>query len=135
MPPAYSSAIASLYLSGKQILVKRASERVCNSRHSDAAVDHNRQDVHSLSVRMFRPSKRSGLSPPRVRAAKKIFVAVRVVVLRQIERFRSRILGDVAEGTINAHETSHLVDVWNPGVVPTYECLRGPSNGRGGELD
>jgi hypothetical protein len=51
MPPAYSSAIASLYLSGKQVLVKRASLRLHNPRHSESAVDDNRLDVNDLSVR------------------------------------------------------------------------------------
>lgn len=72
-----------------------------------------------LPCAIFQPSNRPGLSPPRVRSAKKISVPVRAVVLRQIERFRSRFSEMWPRESINAHETTHLVAVWNPGVMPT----------------
>jgi hypothetical protein len=66
-----------------------------------------------LACAMLRPSKRPGLSPPRVRSVEKISVALRAVVLHQIERFRSRSLGDVQRTSINAYETTNVVDAWN----------------------
>lgn len=61
--------------------------------------DDNRLDVNDLSVRYNFAIEAAGMSPPRVRSAQKTSVALRAVVPRpaQIERFRSRILGDIAE--------------------------------------
>ena len=71
-PRVDSGAGPGSYLKRNGIPVKRALQRVLNSRQVESLGEYNRLDVNDLSVRNNLAIEDAAMSPPKMRSAQKI---------------------------------------------------------------